>query len=148
LGEVIPLQWEDPGMAEPSSSRDAEREARLILDEARRKAREELDAARRKAAQLHDDARRQSGESFAQAREAADAVKAEAEKLATALRTAGVELERQAQALLRDVHLAHRELLGELRLPGVVERTRDPDAPRRPGPEEIFEPPNWLGGDR
>jgi vacuolar-type H+-ATPase subunit E/Vma4 len=132
-------------MAEPSSPRDAEHEARLILDEARRKAREELDAARRKAAQLHDDARRQSSDAFTDARQAADSVKAEAEKLAAALRTAGVELERQAQALLRDVHLAHRELLGELRLPGVADRDRDPGAPRRPAPEEIFEPPNWVG---
>jgi hypothetical protein len=44
------------------------------------------------------------------------------------------------------VSLAHRELLASLRLPGVAER----DAPRRARPgasaEDVFEPPDWVGG--
>jgi cell division septum initiation protein DivIVA len=123
-------------MAEPQPTRDAHEEARRIRHEAERRARD-----------IHDDARRQAQAMLGEARAAADAVLEDAKKLTNALRTTGAALSAEADRLLRDVQLAHRELLSELRLPGVAERERSARAPRpQPEPEEIFEPPDWVGG--
>jgi cell division septum initiation protein DivIVA len=124
-------------MAEPQPTRDAHEEARRIRHEAERRARD-----------IQDDARRQAQALLGEARTAADAVMEDAKKLTEALRTTGAALSAEADRLLRDVQLAHRELLSELRLPGVAERDRAARAPRpRPQePEEIFEPPDWVGG--
>jgi cell division septum initiation protein DivIVA len=124
-------------MAEPQPIRDAHEEARRIRHDAERRARD-----------ITEDARREAQELLTQARTAADAVLEDAKKLADALRTTGSALSSQADALLRDVQLAHRELLSELRLPGVAERERTGRTPKPPPPEpeEIFEPPDWVGG--
>ena len=124
-------------MAEPQEVRAAHDDARRIRHDAERRARD-----------IVEDARQQAQEMLVEARTAADAVLEDAKKLADALRTTGSSLSNQADALLRDVQLAHRELLSELRLPGVAERDRSAKAPRpRPAePEEIFEPPDWIGG--
>ncbi len=123
-------------MAEPNEIRDAHDEARKIRHDAERRARD-----------IVEDARKQAQEMLVEARSAADAVLEDAKKLADRLRTTGASLSGQADALLRDVQLAHRELLSELRLPGVAERGRTERAPRpRPEPDEIFEPPDWIGG--
>jgi cell division septum initiation protein DivIVA len=127
-------------MAEPHETRQAHEDARRIRHDAERRARDMVEDARKEAQGL-----------LVEARTAADAVLEDAKRLAEALRTTGVALSAQADALLRDVQLAHRELLGELRLPGVSERDRAArsrgPAPRpRPEAEEIFEPPDWIGG--
>jgi cell division septum initiation protein DivIVA len=123
-------------MAEPETTREAHDEARRIRHEAERRARD-----------IQEDARSQAQALLAEARAAADAVLEDAKKLADALRTTGAQLSAEADRLLRDVQLAHRELLSELRLPGVAERDRSARPPRpRPEPEEIFEPPDWIGG--
>jgi cell division septum initiation protein DivIVA len=123
-------------MAEPHPTREAHEEARRIRHEAERRARD-----------IQEEARNQAQAMLAEARAAADSVLEDAKKLADALRTTGEALSAEADRLLRDVQLAHRELLGELRLPGVAERERAARAPRpRPEPEEIFEPPDWIGG--
>jgi cell division septum initiation protein DivIVA len=121
-------------MAEPKEIRDAHEEARRIRHEAERRARDIL-----------EDARKQSAAMLAEARAAADAALEDAQRLRQALGKSAEAITGQADALVRDVQLAHRELLGSLRLPGVSER----DAPRRSKPksaEELFEPPDWIGG--
>ena len=45
---------------------------------------------------------------------------------------------------MRDVQLAHRELLASLRLPGVAERESGKRARPRPDPQDLFEPPDWI----
>ena len=126
-------------MAEPQPIREAHEEARRIRHEAERRGRD-----------IVEDARKQAQEMLIEARAAADAVLEDAKKLADALRTTGASLSGQADALLRDVQLAHRELLSELRLPGVAARDRAAKAPQAPPPraepDEIFEPPDWIGG--
>jgi cell division septum initiation protein DivIVA len=130
-------------MVEPKQTREAHDEARHIRHEAERRARDIL-----------EDARKQSQAMLTEARTAADAVLEDSKKLADALRTTGGALSAEADRLMRDVQLAHRELLGALRLPGVEARDRaarsGPAAaakpPARPEPEEIFEPPDWVGG--
>ena len=97
----------------------AERDARLIIDQARKEA----------AALL------------AQAREAADAVLADAKDLSDMLQAASARLRAEADQLVRDVQQTHRELLAELRVPGLAQR--EP----RPGADEIFERPDWSGRD-
>src|SRR5437764_1141251 len=80
--------------------------------------------------------------------------------LAASLREAGERLGAEADRLVRDVQLTHRELLSELRLPGLAERRpEDPDEtategrilgepPRqRPAPSEVFDLPDWVAGD-
>lgn len=127
-------------MAEPDEVRAAHEEARRIRHDAERRARDIL-----------DDARRQAQEMLTEARAAADAVLEDAKKLTEALRSTGTELSAQADRLLRDVQLAHRELLGSLRLPGLADRDRARASAQRPRPEpeEIFEPPDWVrGSDR
>jgi cell division septum initiation protein DivIVA len=124
-------------MAEPSEVKDAHEEARRIRHDAERRARD-----------IMDDARKESGAMLAEARAAADAALEDAKRLRNALAQATAALTGQADALVRDVNLAHRELLASLRLPGVAER----DAPKRsrpkPGPraEDVFEPPDWIKG--
>ncbi|MEA2425919.1 MAG: hypothetical protein QOH13_2329, partial [Thermoleophilaceae bacterium] len=98
-------------MVEPQPIRDAHDEARRIRHDAERRARD-----------IVEDGRRDAKAMLTEARAAADAVLEDAKKLAEALRTTGSALSSQADALLRDVQLAHRELLSELRLPGVAER--------------------------
>jgi cell division septum initiation protein DivIVA len=123
-------------MAEPQPTRDAHEEARRIRHDAERRARD-----------IQEDARRQAQAMLGEARAAADAVLEDAKKLTEALRTTGAALSAEADRLLRDVQLAHRELLSELRLPGLAERDRAARPPRpKPEPEEIFEPPDWIGG--
>jgi cell division septum initiation protein DivIVA len=120
-------------MAEPKEIRDAHDEARRIRHEAERRARDIL-----------DDARKQSAAMLAEARAVADAALEDAQRLRDALAKSTEALTGHAEQLVRDVQLAHRELLGSLRLPGVSER----DAPRRkkpPSPDELFEPPDWIG---
>jgi cell division septum initiation protein DivIVA len=122
------------GMAEPKEIRDAHEEARRIRHEAERRARDIL-----------EDARKQSAAMLAEARAVADAALEDAQRLRQALGKSAEAITGQADALVRDVQLAHRELLGSLRLPGVSER----DAPRGkkpPSPEDLFEPPDWIGG--
>jgi hypothetical protein len=83
---------------------------------------------------------------LAEARACADAALEDAKRLRDALAKSSEVLTREAEQLVRDVQLAHRELLASLRLPGVSER----DAPKRgrPGPraEDVFEPPDWIRG--
>ena len=120
-------------MAEPEPIRDAHEEARRIRHEAERRARDILEEARKQAAA-----------SLAEARAAADAVLEDAKRLGEALHGTADALTSEADRLVRDVQMAHRELLASLRLPGVAERRAGP--PPRPGPEDLFEPPDWIGG--
>ena len=121
-------------MAEPAEIRDAHEEARRIRHDAERRARA-----------IVEDARKESAAALAEARAAADAVLEDAKRLGEALTKASAALTTQADALVRDVQLAHRELLASLRLPGVA--ARDQGAPKpRPGPEDLFEPPDWIRG--
>lgn len=143
MAQVIREDWRR--MAEPEEIRAAHEQARRIRHDAERRARDIVEDARDHAQAL-----------LGEARAASDAVLEDAKKLADALRTTGSSLSQQADALLRDVQLAHRELLGELRLPGVAERDRTTRGsgsgaaaaprPSRPEAEEIFEPPDWIGG--
>jgi cell division septum initiation protein DivIVA len=127
-------------VAEPKQTREAHDEARRIRHDAERRARDILEEARKQAQGM-----------LTEARAAADAVLEDSKKLADALRSTGGALSAEADRLMRDVQLAHRELLGALRLPGVAERDRsarsgESAARPRPEPEEIFEPPDWVGG--
>src|SRR5712672_2077775 len=98
-------------MAEPQEIRDAHEEARRIRHDAERRARDIL-----------EEARKQSAEGLAEARAAADAVLEDAKRLGEALTKASATLTTEADRLVRDVQLAHRELLASLRLPGVAAR--------------------------
>jgi cell division septum initiation protein DivIVA len=122
-------------MAEPKEIKDAHEEARRIRHDAERRARD-----------IVEDARKQSAAMLAEARAVADAALEDAKRLREALHRSADALTGQADQIVRDVNLAHRELLASLRLPGVAER----DAPRRtkPGPsaEDLFEPPDWIRG--
>ena len=120
-------------MAEPQPIREAHEEARRIRHDAERRARD-----------LVEDARKQSAEALAEARACADSVLEDAKRLGDALRSASEALSGQADALVRDVQMAHRELLASLRLPGVAER--DSGRRPRPGAEDLFEPPDWIKG--
>ena len=138
---------------------ETEKQARQILAEARKTAHEELERARHKAHEIELDAGRESARTLREARAAADAVLAEAQALSEKLRAAGEALGAEADQLLRDVRLTHRELLSELRLPGLSERPQERDEaaaegrilgepPRqRPAPSEVFELPDWVAGD-
>lgn len=121
-------------MAEPKDIRDAHEEARRIRHDAERRARD-----------IVEDARKQSAAMLAEARAAADAALEDALRLREALGKSAAALTSQADALVRDVQLAHRELLASLRLPGVSDR----DAPRparRASADDLFEPPDWIAG--
>lgn len=120
-------------MAEPEQIRDAHEEARRIRHDAERRARD-----------IVDEARQQSAAALAEARAAADAVLEDAKRLGDALTKAGEALTGEADRLVRDVQLAHRELLASLRLPGIAQR--EAGARPRPGPDELFEPPDWIRG--
>jgi cell division septum initiation protein DivIVA len=122
-------------MAEPKEIKDAHEEARRIRHEAERRARDTMEEARKDSASM-----------LAEARACADAALEDAKRLRDALAKSTEALTREAEQIVRDVQLAHRELLASLRLPGVSER----DAPKRsrPGPsaEDVFEPPDWIAG--
>ena len=122
-------------MAEPKDIKDAHEEARRIRHEAERRARD-----------IMDDARKESASMLAEARACADAALEDAKRLRDALGKSSEALTGEADRLVRDVQLAHRELLASLRLPGVSER----DAPKRtrpvPSAEDVFEPPDWIAG--
>jgi cell division septum initiation protein DivIVA len=120
-------------MAEPQPIRDAHDEARRIRHDAERRARD-----------IVEEARKESAAALAEARAAADAALEDAQALATTLRSTAAALTAEADKLVRDVQLAHRELLGSLRLPGVAQREGRVERPR-PGPEDLFEPPDWVG---
>jgi cell division septum initiation protein DivIVA len=122
-------------MAEPREIKEAHEEARRIRHDAERRARDTV-----------EDARKQSAAMLAEARAAADAALEDAKRLREALQKSAEALTGQADQLVRDVHLAHRELLASLRLPGVA--ARDAPAPSRPAPsaEDLFEPPDWIAG--
>jgi regulator of protease activity HflC (stomatin/prohibitin superfamily) len=106
--------------------------------------------AERKAREIVENARKEAAALLAEARASADAVLADAQALSESLKAAGSRLNEEAETLLRHVELTHRELLAELRLPGVAERGDDPNASRmlgerRPGAKEVFELPDWVG---
>lgn len=130
LGSILVVD-----MAEPEPIREAHEEARRIRHEAERRARD-----------IMEDARKESAEMLAEARACADAALEDAKRLRAALQKSMEALTTQADQLVRDVHLAHRELLGSLRLPGVAQRDAAPK--RRPGAraEDVFEPPDWIAG--
>jgi cell division septum initiation protein DivIVA len=144
--------------ASVETRRKAEMEAKRIVDEARVTARNELESARRKARDLDEEARKNAAKKLSEARVAADAVLEDAKKLAAALKIASTALNAQAEKLVRDVQLTHRELMSELRLPGVADVTRKRRAereaaetgrpqppPEPPAPDELFELPDWVG---
>jgi cell division septum initiation protein DivIVA len=122
-------------MAEPSEIKAAHEEARRIRNDAERRARD-----------IVEDARKQSTAALVEARAAADAVLDDAKRLGEALTKAAEALTGQADRMVRDVQLAHRELLASLRLPGVADR--EAGRRSRPGPEpgDVFEPPDWIRG--
>jgi cell division septum initiation protein DivIVA len=123
-------------MAEPQPIRDAHEEARRIRHDAERRARD-----------IVEDARKQSAAMLAEARATADAVLEDAKRLGDVLHKAAAALTGEADQMVRDVQLAHRELLASLRLPGVAERDAPPRGGRpRPGPDDLFEPPDWIRG--
>ena len=123
-------------MAEPKEIKDAHDEARRIRHDAERRARD-----------IVEDARKQSAAMLADAKAAADAALEDAKRLRDALHTTADALTSEADQLVRDVHVAHRELLASLRLPGVAARD-NPRAQPKPGPgaEDVFEPPDWIAG--
>jgi|SRR5215218_8043095 len=124
-------------MAEPQPIKDAHEEARRIRHDAERRARD-----------IMEDARKESAAMLAEARAVADAALEDAKRLRDALNKSAEALTGEADRLVRNVHMAHRELLASLRLPGVAAR----DAPARgkprpsPGAEDLFEPPDWIAG--
>jgi cell division septum initiation protein DivIVA len=122
-------------MAEPSEIKAAHEEARRIRHDAERRARDTV-----------EDARKQSAAMLAEARASADAALEDAKRLRDALHKSAAALTTQADQLVRDVNMAHRELLASLRLPGVA--ARDAPQPTKPGPsaEDLFEPPDWIRG--
>jgi cell division septum initiation protein DivIVA len=122
-------------VAEPQPIRDAHEEARRIRHDAERRARD-----------IVEDARKQSAEAIAEARAAADAVLEDAKRLGEALSKAAEALTGEADRMVRDVQLAHRELLASLRLPGVAERESGQRGPKRPSADDLFEPPDWIRG--
>jgi vacuolar-type H+-ATPase subunit H len=117
-------------MAEPREIKDAHEEARRIRHEAERRARDI----------------KQTAEMLAEARACADAALEDAKRLRDVLQKTTDALTQEGDQLVRNVHMAHRELLASLRLPGVAAR----DAPKRgrpaPGAEDVFEPPDWIAG--
>lgn len=121
-------------MAEPQPIRDAHEEARRIRHDAERRARDIVEGART-----------ESATALAEARAAADAVLEDAKRLGDALAKTAEMLTGEADRLVRDVQLAHRELLASLRLPGVTGRQAG-TPPQPPGPDDLFEPPGWLRG--
>jgi cell division septum initiation protein DivIVA len=122
-------------MAEPQPIKDAHEEARRIRHDAERRARD-----------IMEDARKQSAAMLAEARACADAALEDAKRLRDVLQKTTDALTHEGDQLVRNVHMAHRELLASLRLPGVAAR----DAPKRgrpaPGAEDVFEPPDWIAG--
>jgi cell division septum initiation protein DivIVA len=122
-------------MAEPSEIKAAHEEARRIRNDAERRARDTV-----------EDARKQSAAMLAEARASADAALEDAKRLRDALHKSAAALTTEADQLVRDVNMAHRELLASLRLPGVA--ARDAPPPTKPGPsaEDLFEPPDWIRG--
>src|SRR3954466_8999322 len=119
-------------MAEPHPIKDAHEEARRIRHDAERRARD-----------IVEDARKQSAAMLAEARACADAALEDAKRLREALQKSADALTGQADQLVRDVHMAHRAALASLRLPGVAAPDAAP-APKRPDPEDVFEPPDWI----
>lgn len=113
--------------------RAAHEEARRIRHDAERRARDVV-----------EDARRESAAALAEARAAADAVLEDAKRLGEVLVKTSEALTAQANQMVRDVQLAHRELLASLRLPGVADRDAGPRARPRREPSELFEPPDWV----
>lgn len=96
--------------------RDAERDAGTTRTEARDEASKWLDIARREADEITAEARKQSGERVANAQEAADEMLGNAKTVATGLRRLGESLSDQADRILRDVHAAHKQMTGDLRI--------------------------------
>jgi hypothetical protein len=92
--------------------------------------------------------RQEAQEVLAHARAAADQVLREAEALAATLRDAAAKLKAEADQLVYDVQLTHRELLAELRVPGLAARDERRSAAAEPGSDEpgpIFDLPDWVG---
>jgi cell division septum initiation protein DivIVA len=123
-------------MAEPREIREAHDEARRIRHDAERRARDIMEEARKDSAAM-----------LAEARAIADAALEDAKRLRDALTKSAEALTNEGDQLVRNVHMAHRELLASLRLPGVAERDAPARARPRPGPgaEDLFEPPDWIG---
>jgi cell division septum initiation protein DivIVA len=123
-------------MAEPSEIKAAHEEARRIRNDAERRARDTV-----------EDARKQSAAMLAEARAAADAALEDAKRLRDALHKSAAALTTEADQLVRDVNMAHRELLASLRLPGVAARDAPPRTKPGPSAEDLFEPPDWIRGE-
>jgi hypothetical protein len=123
-------------MAEPQPIRDAHEEARRIRHDAERRARDTM-----------EDARKESAAMLAEARACADAALEDAKRLRDALQKSAATLTTEADQLVRDVHMAHRELLASLRLPGVAARDAPPRSRPSPSAEDLFEPPDWIRGE-
>src|SRR3954462_11933044 len=119
-------------MAEPKEIKDAHDEARRIRHDAERRARDIMEEARKESAAM-----------LAEARAVADAALEDAKRLRGALTKSAEALANQADQVVRNVHVAHRELLASLRLPGVAARDASPRerAKPKPGAEDLFEPP-------
>src|SRR5436190_17309310 len=123
-------------MPEAPEVRAAHEEARRIRHDAERRARD-----------IMEDARKESAATLAEARAVADAALEDAKRLRDALAKSAEALTNEADQLVRNVHVAHRELLASLRLPGVAARDNPrPQAKPGPGPEDLFEPPDWIRG--
>ena len=123
-------------MAEPKEIKEAHDEARRIRHDAERRARDVVEDARKQAAAM-----------ITEARAAADAALEDAKRLREALGKSSEALTNEADQLVRNVHVAHRELLASLRLPGVAERDAPKGRPKPgPGPDDLFEPPDWIRG--
>src|SRR6476620_10258984 len=115
-------------MAEPKEIREAHAEARRIRHDAERRARDFM-----------EDARKESAAMLAEARACADAALEDAKRLRDALHKSAEALTGEADQLVRNVHVAHRELLASLRLPGVAARDAPAATPKRSGPDDLFE---------
>lgn len=106
------------------------------------------EAERRAAADVRraQEAYKEAAGHLARAREAADNVLRDAEALSATLRDAARRLNAEADKLVQDVQLTHRELLAELRVPGLADRdqARASNEQRRSNdPDQIFEMPEW-----
>jgi cell division septum initiation protein DivIVA len=106
-----------------------------------------MDEAKREANRIVAEARKEAKAILAEAKEAADSVLAEAQGLAASLRTRAEALTAEADRLVQNVQLTHRELLAELRVPGLAARdqARAADQAQPSEPETTFELPNWIG---
>jgi hypothetical protein len=107
------------------------------------------EAERRAAADVRraQEAYKEAAAHLKRAREAADGVLADAEALSASLKEAAGRLTAAADRLVQDVQLTHRELLAEMRVPGIADReqARAANEERQSRTGGIFEVPEWGG---